>query len=190
MPVLRYFVFVGGALLALLLVCNAVLPQAPLPEVVKSASDMPPVRIKSERKWPERVVFDTTAPRIAPVDVARLETKVDSDRKVDTNRQASAAGDTSQARAREAFARMEPSELKRQAAVSAKVSENVAARAAEPAALKAADAVPPKMDSRSDSGRSESSKPKRRVAKVHPSRPMIIVAQQPQPHFGFFDSTW
>src|SRR3954467_6498247 len=49
MPVLRYFVFVGGALLALLLVCNAVLPQAPLPETLKSVSDMPSVRIKSER---------------------------------------------------------------------------------------------------------------------------------------------
>jgi hypothetical protein len=184
MPVLRYFVFVGGALLVLLFVCNAVIPQAPLPETLKSVSEMPAVRIKSERKWPERVVFDTTVPSVAPVDIAKVGATVN------TIQQAAAASDSRKARAREAFAQFGSSELKQQTAVSAKLAENVVAKVAEPAALKVADAAPPKIEARSVSSKSEASKPKRKVAKTHPSRPMIIVAQQPQPHFGFFDSIW
>jgi hypothetical protein len=183
MPVLRYFVFVGGALLALLLVCNAVLPQAPLPETLKSVSDMPSVRIKSERKWPERVVFDTTVPSVPTVSIAQV------DAKGSTNEQAATTGDAQKARARDAFAQIGTYELKQQTAVSAKVAENVAAKAAEPAALKVGDAAP-KIEARSELSKPEASKPKRKIAKVHPSRPMIIIAQQPQPHFGFFDSTW
>ena len=66
------------------------------------------------------------------------------------------------------------------------------AKAAEPAALKVADATSTKVsEPRPEANRPEArQQPKRKVAKVHPSRPMIIVAQQPQPHFGFFDSTW
>jgi hypothetical protein len=71
MPLLRYFVFVGGALLALLFICDAVLPQAELPVTLTSGSDLPAIRIHSDRKWPERVVFDTTVPSIAPVVVAQ-----------------------------------------------------------------------------------------------------------------------
>jgi hypothetical protein len=188
MPVLRYFVFVGGALFALLLVCNAVFPQVPLPTTLKSGSDMPTVRIKSERKWPERVVFDTTMPslasvNIAPVNVAKVDTKADTT-------QQTAAGDGQKARAREAFAQMGIGEPKPPTTPSTKVAENVAAKAAEPAAQKVADATAPKAaEQRSEFNRPQ---PKRKVAKVHPypSRPMIIVAQQPQSHFGFFDSTW
>ncbi|MGH6737474.1 MAG: hypothetical protein ACREDY_00295, partial [Bradyrhizobium sp.] len=60
MPLLRYFLFVGGSLLALLFVVNAAYPVAPLPAALTSASDLPPIRIHSERKLPERVVFDTS----------------------------------------------------------------------------------------------------------------------------------
>src|SRR5882757_10034640 len=73
MPLLRYFVFVGGALLALLFFCDAVLPQVPLPVNLVSGSDRPAIRIRSDRKWPERVVFDTTIPSIAPVTVAAAQ---------------------------------------------------------------------------------------------------------------------
>jgi hypothetical protein len=62
MPLLRYFIYVGGALLTLLLVSNAVLPREPLPETLTSGTDLPTIRIHSERKLPERVVFDTSVP--------------------------------------------------------------------------------------------------------------------------------
>ena len=69
MPVLRYFVFVGGALLALLFAVDALAPKAP--DVVTAAeastpSENPTLRIRSDRKWPERIVFDTSAPTIVP----------------------------------------------------------------------------------------------------------------------------
>jgi len=31
------------------------------------ANSSPAIRIHSERKWPERIVFDTTLPAVAPV---------------------------------------------------------------------------------------------------------------------------
>ena len=76
MPLWRYFVFVGGALLALLLIVNACLPALPAAESSHSATDLTVIRIHSDRKWPERVVFDTTRPTItpAPAVVAVAET--------------------------------------------------------------------------------------------------------------------
>jgi len=72
MPLMRYFVFVGGALLALLLIANACLPA--LPVAVDSSSsagvDRSVIRIHSDRKWPERVVFDTTRSTIMPAPAA------------------------------------------------------------------------------------------------------------------------
>jgi hypothetical protein len=62
MPLLRYFLYVGGALLTLLLVANVVLPQESLPATLTSGTDLPTIRIHSERKLPEKVVFDTSVP--------------------------------------------------------------------------------------------------------------------------------
>jgi hypothetical protein len=173
MPVLRYFAFVGGALLALLLVCNVLFPQAPRPEKLASGSSLPPVRIASERKWPERIVFDTTIPSRAPF-------------KADATQQTAGAVDGHKANLRDAFAQMgtEPKQVTR--------SASDAVKAAAPAALKLADATAPKaMEQPKAMEHKSDAKAKRRVAaRVHPGRPMIIVAQQPQPHFGFFDSTW
>jgi hypothetical protein len=80
MPVVRYFVFVGGALLALLLIANACLPALPVGGGLRSASgvDLSLIRIHSDRKWPERVVFDTSHPTIMaasapPVTVAAVQ---------------------------------------------------------------------------------------------------------------------
>jgi hypothetical protein len=75
MPLFRYFVFVGGALLALLLISDVVLPTVPLPGNLTSGSDLPAVRIRSDRKWPERVVIDTSValPKTASVAVAKAE---------------------------------------------------------------------------------------------------------------------
>lgn len=72
MLVLRYFVFVGGALLALLWGLNAELPRqsATSPTAVASSNDLPAIRINSsERKGPDRIVFDTNAPM--PITVAK-----------------------------------------------------------------------------------------------------------------------
>ena len=67
MLVLRYFGYVGGALLAVLLACAAMLPKpAPSDSTVASAAEGPVIRIHSERKWPERIVLDTNAPMPAP----------------------------------------------------------------------------------------------------------------------------
>jgi hypothetical protein len=72
MLVLRYFMYVGGALLALLLLCAAILPKPPVADsTIVSASDAPAIRIHSEQKWPERVVLDTNAPMPAPVKVVQ-----------------------------------------------------------------------------------------------------------------------
>ena len=50
MPILRYFIFVGGALLALLFAANFALPQAPVAKgIVTSSNDVPPIRIRSDR---------------------------------------------------------------------------------------------------------------------------------------------
>jgi hypothetical protein len=67
MPLMRYFIFVGGALLALLLVADACLPALPVVRASRSDTDLSVIRIHSDTKWPERVVFDTTRPTITPV---------------------------------------------------------------------------------------------------------------------------
>lgn len=75
MPVARYFLWVGGVLLALLFIANACLPK--LPEGRATDTPRPVIRIYSERKWPERIVFDTSTPMLhmaaaaSPVQVAK-----------------------------------------------------------------------------------------------------------------------
>jgi len=63
MPLLRYFVFVGGALLTLLFAISAFAPP-PAVEAAKPNVDLSIVRIHSAQKWPERIVFDTSRPTI------------------------------------------------------------------------------------------------------------------------------
>ncbi|MGY0573374.1 hypothetical protein ACTGJ9_021670 [Bradyrhizobium sp. RDM12] len=66
MPILRYFMFVGGALLALLFAADFVWPTSPVAQVVAGATyDQPVIRIRSDRHLPERVVLDTSQPTIA-----------------------------------------------------------------------------------------------------------------------------
>ena len=67
MPIARYFMVVGSALVVLLLIAGWSLPAPPpsfpdRPEIVKRAA----IRIKSAHKWPEKVVLDTSQPTIAP----------------------------------------------------------------------------------------------------------------------------
>jgi hypothetical protein len=65
MPLARYFALVGGALLALLFVSEAYFPKLP-DSRVGSEVDKSIIRIHSDRKWPERIVFDTTRPTFIP----------------------------------------------------------------------------------------------------------------------------
>ena len=74
MPIARYFLFVGGVLLALLLISDAYLPKLPVAHSVDAG--LPLIRIHTDRKWPERVVFDTSHPAIIPVQIANTEALV------------------------------------------------------------------------------------------------------------------
>lgn len=66
MPIARYFMFVGGVLLALLLAIDALVPQQAAVASQAATSQAAPsfdktvVRIRSDQKPPERVVFDTS----------------------------------------------------------------------------------------------------------------------------------
>ena len=74
MPLVRYFFFVGGTLLALLFILDAYLPKLPVTE--RSNADLPAIRIHSDRKWPERVVYDTRLPIIIPAQIPNTEASV------------------------------------------------------------------------------------------------------------------
>jgi hypothetical protein len=65
MPVMRYIVWVGASLLALLFVANWFVPQTP-PEPEHAAIDRPVIRIASIQQPPERVVIDANQPTIVP----------------------------------------------------------------------------------------------------------------------------
>lgn len=67
MPVLRYFIFVGGALIALLFAINAYVPQAPEPMQANAPGfDHSQIRITSNRVADKPIIFDTTQPTIVP----------------------------------------------------------------------------------------------------------------------------
>src|SRR3954471_10354650 len=102
MPLARYFLYVGGVLLALLLVLDALSPKSPMPE--QAHANLPVIRIHSMEKFPERVVYDTALPTRAPTAVANLEVGVQplaiiADVSVGTKE-------------REAFAQLQSSEVK------------------------------------------------------------------------------
>lgn len=62
MPLARYFLIVGGVLLAVLFMAGALLPS--LSAVERVEAQRTTIRIHSEMKLPERVVFDTRAPAV------------------------------------------------------------------------------------------------------------------------------
>lgn len=65
MPLGRYFVFIGGLLLAFLLAIDWLTPQ-PTAEARRADVDRSTIRIHSAHKWPSAVVFDTAQPTIVP----------------------------------------------------------------------------------------------------------------------------
>ena len=102
MPLARYFSYVGGVLLALLFILDAYLPKIPVPE--REPANLPIIRIHSDRKWPERIVFDTSIPTIIPARIAGAEPSLPSP---------GTGSDVSvKAKAREAFAQLQPSDTR------------------------------------------------------------------------------
>ena len=66
MPIGRYIAFVDSLLLAILFIADWYMPMAPTQSVTSREADKPIIRIKTDRKWPERIVFETSAPTIVP----------------------------------------------------------------------------------------------------------------------------
>jgi hypothetical protein len=99
MPLARYFFFVGAALLALLFVADASLPKLPVTDLTNAAADLSIIRIQSNQKWPERVVFDTSLPAISPAQTAAVVPVQAPTRVADVS-----------AKVREAFAQVQPSD--------------------------------------------------------------------------------
>jgi hypothetical protein len=101
MPIARYFLFVGGALLALLLAIDALVPQQAVVATQAAPSvDKTVVRIRSDQKLPERVVYDTSLPTIIP--------PVATAQAVAPPATPAAADIPAQARVRETFAQFVP----------------------------------------------------------------------------------
>jgi hypothetical protein len=112
MPLARYFFFVGGVLLALLFASDAVLPKLPAVEATADPGvDKSIIRIHSDRKWPERIVFDTSLPTIVPAAVASASAP------------APIADISAKARVREAFAQLPLPEAKQVASSDPKKPE-------------------------------------------------------------------
>lgn len=164
MPIFRYFIFVGGALLALMFAADFVLPASPVAQAVATAgNDQPVIRIRSDRHLPERVVLDTSQPMLAAPAVTAAAV-AQQPVPADVLAQMSA-----KSRVRETFAQFTPGASK-----------------ADAASVKRTDARPQAQ------AQAPQVQPKRKVARTHPApqygRPMMLVAQQP--HFGLFNTTW
>ena len=111
MPVARYFLFVGGVLLALLLAIDAFVPQeAVVASQAAPSIDKTVVRIRSDQKLPERVVYDTSLPTIVPPPAVTVQAAVAPSVPAAAPVSADA---TAQARVRETFAQFVPAEAKK-----------------------------------------------------------------------------
>jgi hypothetical protein len=103
MPLARYFSFVGGVLLALLFILDACFPKHPVPE--RLHADLPVIRIYSDRKWPERIAYDTSLPTIVPKSMASIVASTEAI--IETSK---ASADVSTGtKERESFAMLSPS---------------------------------------------------------------------------------
>ncbi|WP_063682809.1 hypothetical protein [Bradyrhizobium stylosanthis] len=163
MPIFRYFVFVGGALLALLLAVSFVAPASSVTQAVATASnDQPLIRIRSDRHLPERVVLDTSQPTIAAPAVKTAA--VAAPQPPDTASAAALAEMSAKARVRETFAQFTPGD----------------------AAVKKADAKPQQAQPKRKVARAHPA-PQYQYGGPQYGRPMMVAQQ---PHFGLFNTTW
>ena len=165
MPVARYFMFVGGVLLALLFVIDAFAPQ----QLAVASNGAPSVdkytvRIRSDQKLPERVVYDTSLPTLVPAKATVVAAAAPS---------VPAPQTSAQARVRDTFAQFVPAEAKKLDKQLVKQAE----KQPEPQA--------PKKHKVAKATAHPSPQP----------QPPMRLAQQQQPRFGFFggpgwNSTW
>jgi hypothetical protein len=95
MPLGRYFLYVGGTLLALLFISDPYLPKLPTADWRNSRSAI--IHIHSDQKWPERIVYDTNLPTVVPAQIANIEANVAAPEIVASTTE------------REAFAQLQPS---------------------------------------------------------------------------------
>jgi len=65
-PVAKYFGYVGSALAALIVIISWWCPAPAAISADRSQIVASGIRITSERKWPDKIEFDTTQPAIAP----------------------------------------------------------------------------------------------------------------------------
>ncbi|MCK1359643.1 hypothetical protein [Bradyrhizobium sp. 199] len=179
MLIFRYFVFVGGALLALLFAADYVLPPQPIAQAAANVgNDQPLIRIRSDRHLPERVVLDTTQPTIVAPAVTTAAV-VAPQRPMQDSASAALAEMSAKARVRETFAQFTP-DAKAEAAAARKSDGKLQAQAQAQA-----------QQSQPQTPAASQPQPKRKVVRTHPAPqpggPMVV-AQRPQ--FGFFGNTW
>src|SRR6201999_230875 len=97
------------ALMALLFVVGWEMPAAPAVQAANAdaGTDLSSIRIRSDRKWPERVQFDTSAPAIvaAPTQTASAAPVATAPQQV--------ADASTKVTARDAFAQATPADLKK-----------------------------------------------------------------------------
>ncbi|MBR1132585.1 hypothetical protein [Bradyrhizobium iriomotense] len=169
MPIFRYFMFVGGALLTLLFAVNFVVPASPVtPAVATASNDQPSIRIRSDRHLPERVVLDTSQATIAPPAVKTAAAV--APQPPDTASAAALAEMSAKARVRETFAQFTPGSK----ADAAKKTDVKPQAQAQPK-RKVARAHPAPQYGAPQYGGPQYGRP-------------MMVAQQP--HFGLFNTTW
>ncbi|MCA1375710.1 MULTISPECIES: hypothetical protein [Bradyrhizobium] len=172
MPIFRYFIFVGGALLTLLFAADFVFPATPVAQAVATASnDQPLIRIRSDRHLPERVVLDTSQPTIVAPAVQTAAVAAPQP-PVQESLSPALAEMSAKTRVRETFAQFTPEP-----------------RAGTAAARKSDAGQPQTFQAQASPVQAQ---PKRKIVRTQPAhqpgRPMMLVAQQP--HFGLFNTTW
>jgi hypothetical protein len=94
MPLARYFLYVGGTLLALLFISDPYLPKVSAADWGTSQSAI--IHIHSDQKWPERIVYDTSLLTVVSAQIASVEANVAPEMVASTAE-------------REAFAQLRPS---------------------------------------------------------------------------------
>ncbi len=184
MPVARYFLYVGGVLLALLFVMDAIVPRETVvanTTVSSPSFDKSTVRIHSTQKLPERVVYDTSLPTVVPPQA----TVVAAAPAVPATPDLSA-----RARVRDTFAQFIPAEAKSEANKSDSKKAPADAKPLE----QQAQAVPAPAPKKRKIARAHSNPPTQlqptRYAQPGQFKPFRMAQQQPR--FGFFSGfgTW
>lgn len=176
MPIFRYFVFVGGALLALLFAADHLLPSETVAVATPSVviNEQPTIRIRSNRQLPERVVLDTSQP---PIVLPAAVASVANPRPQAASAATAITDASSNARSHQSHAEF--------------AAGKPASSVSDGPELNTSDAGT--SDARTSNARAKIQPPpaRRKIARQHPQQPHerpVRVAQQPP--FGLFDMTW